>query len=76
MAKITELDKQWHELMFLCERESTFRQQGSHPKLLTLVVADIEALSRRMGFSSRQIDTREFRAVRDGGHIVRIIDER
>ena len=76
MGKITELDKQWRELMFLCEREATYRQQGTHPKLLTLVTAHIETLSRQMGFSIRQIDTREFRAERDGEHIVRIIEER
>jgi hypothetical protein len=76
MAKMTELDKQWRELMFLCEREATYRDQGTHPKLLTLVRGHIEALSRQMGFTSRQIDRREFRAERSGDRILRIIEER
>jgi hypothetical protein len=73
MAKITQLDKQWRELMFLCERESTFRQEGIHPKLLSLVSPQIEILARQMGFGDAQIQTREFRAERDGDHIVSIV---
>jgi len=76
MAKITQLDKQWRELMFLCERETTYRRQGIHPKLLPLVTAHIETLSRQMGFTPRQIERREFRAERSGEHILRIIEER
>jgi len=75
MAKVTELDKQWRELMFLCERELTYRQRGIHPRLLSLVTPEIDALARRMGFSARQIHTREFRAERDGDHIVRIVGD-
>jgi hypothetical protein len=73
MAKITALDKQWSELMFLCEREATYRQRGIHPKLLSLLTPQIDALARQMGFGDAQIQTREFRAERDGGHIVRIV---
>jgi len=73
MAKVTPLDKQWHELMFLCEQESNYRQQGNHPRLLKLVAAHIDELAGQMGFGPGQIRSREFRSVRDGEHIVDII---
>jgi hypothetical protein len=41
--------------------------------VLKLVNADIEQLAREMGFSERQIATREFRAERDGKRITRIV---
>ena len=72
MPKVTKLDKQWEELMFLCDQESAYRRQGDHPKLLTLVVAQIEELAASMGFSDSQIRGREFRAEREGGRIVRL----
>ena len=72
MAKLTKLDRQWHELMFLCEKESAYRQEGNHPKLLKIITAQIEDLAQQMGFSARQIQTREFRAERSGERIVRI----
>ena len=72
MGKVTLLDKQWHELMFLCQKESTYRQQGNHPRLIKLVAAQLEELAAEMGFSQQQIQTREFRAERDGVHILRI----
>ena len=46
---------------------------ASHPRLLKLVSAEIDALARAMGFSERRIATRDFRAERDGSRIVRII---
>lgn len=76
MAKPKTLDKQWHELMFLCEQETSYRRTGTHPKLLKLVSPQIETLARELGFSERQIQTREFRAERNGERIVRIIAER
>jgi hypothetical protein len=72
MPKTTALDKQWNELMFLCEKESSCRREGNHPKLLRLITSQIADLAEQMGFSSRQIQTREFRAERDGQHILRI----
>ena len=48
------------------------RREGNHPKLLRLIASQITDLAGQMGFSSRQIQTREFRAERDGGHILRI----
>ena len=76
MPKTTPLDKQWSELMFLCEKESTCRKAGNHPKLLKLITSHIASLAEQMGFSSRQIETREFRAERDGQHILRIATDR
>ena len=73
MAKPTALDKQWQELMTLCASEGRFKADGTHPKLLKLLKTQIDELAAQMGFSERLIATREFRAVRDGGHIARII---
>ena len=73
MAKLTRLDKQWQELMFLCEQESNYQQENNHPRLLKLVAAHIDELAGQMGFGHRQTRSREFRAVRDGEHIVDII---
>jgi hypothetical protein len=73
MPRITRLDKQWQQLMALCESESKFRSEGVHSRLLKLVASDIEALAAEMGFSPHRIATRDFRAQRDGHHIVGII---
>jgi hypothetical protein len=72
MPKTTQLDKQWSELMYLCEKESTCRKEGNHPKLLKLIANQIADLAGQMGFSPRQIETREFRAEREGPHILRV----
>ena len=71
--KQTSLDRQWRRLMSLCESESKFKKDGRHPRVLKLVSADIDELAAEMGFSPRRIATRDFRAVRDGDHIVDII---
>ena len=73
MPKITPLDKQWDELMFLCRKEAEFSTSGRHPKVLKLVSRQIDVLAAQMGFTSRLIKTREFRSERIGGHIVRIV---
>ena len=70
MPKITPLDKQWQQLMWLCESESKFRSKGNHPRLLNLVTSEIAQLATQMGFSAERIATREFRAERVGDHIV------
>ena len=75
MNKITPLDKQWDELMFLCRKESEFRKDGGHPKVLMLVTRQIDELAAQMGFSQQITKTREFRSERSGGHIVRIVKE-
>jgi hypothetical protein len=75
MPKITGLDKQWQQLMTLCENESKMREEGNHPRLLKLIASDIEALGAELGFNARRIAGREFRAQRDGDHIVAIITD-
>ncbi len=70
MPKVTPLDRQWTELMSLCETEARCRETGKHPRLLRLLADEIERLARHMGFEAAQIQTREFRAERQGGHIV------
>ena len=75
MPRMTPLDKQWDELMFLCRKESEFREDGGHPKVLKLVSQQIDELAAEMGFSLQRIKTRDFRSERSGGHIVRIVKE-
>ena len=59
--------------MSLCGKEREYQASGRHPKLLRLVREQIDHLGGDMGFSERQIETREFRAEKSDGHIVRII---
>jgi hypothetical protein len=75
MAKITGLDKQWQQLMTLCENESKMQKEGNHPRLLKLLASDIDALGTELGFDAGRIARREFRAHRDGAHIVAIITD-
>lgn len=70
--KHTAIDKQWDELMDLCRKESEFQESGRHPKTAKLVSSRIDELATEMGFTAQQIEKREFRALRDGSHIVRI----
>jgi hypothetical protein len=73
--KNTRLDLQWQQLMALCESEVSLRAKGHQARLLNLVASDIERLAGEMGFSPKRIKTREFRAERADGHIVRIVTE-
>ena len=75
MAKLTLLDKQWQELMALCADEARFSAEGHHAKLLNVITSRIEELAGEMGFSTRRITTRDFRAERDGDHIRRIVTD-
>jgi len=75
MAKVTALDKKWQDLMALCESETKLRTEGRHARLARFVAAEIERLGREMGFSLQRITSRDFRAERDGGHIVRLITD-
>ena len=75
MPKVTALDQRWQQLMALCESEAKFRSEGRHPRLLKLIASEIEKLATDMGFSPRQLATRDFRAERDGHHIVSLITE-
>jgi hypothetical protein len=75
MARVTTLDKSWQDLMSLCGMEKELRTTNRHPKLLRHVSDEIDRLASGMGFSARQIVSREFRAVKNGDHIVRVIIE-
>jgi len=75
MPKVTALDKQWRELMSLCETEAKFLADGGHPRVSKLIARQIDELARDMGFTERTIVTRDFRAERNGDHIVKIIAE-
>ena len=70
MPRHSPLDKQWQDLMALCAKEAEFRAEDKHPKLLRFVSEQIDQLAAEIGFSDDQIKTREFRAVREGDHIV------
>ena len=72
MLRPTTLDNQWRNLMELCENEARFRVKGGHPRLLSLLASDIERLAAEMGFSARRIESRDFRAKREGDHIVEL----
>jgi hypothetical protein len=69
----TALDKQWHHLMSLCEKEKEYSRQQGHPKLLRLITEQINQIAADMGFSKLQIHRREFRAEKQGESIIRII---
>jgi hypothetical protein len=73
MPKITQLDRQWEELMSLCKREEDMRAEGTHPKLLKVVSRGIDDLAAQMGFSARRTRTREFRSEKSDGHIIGIV---
>lgn len=73
MSKSTQLDKEWAQLMSLCESEAKLRSEGGHPRLLKLISSDIDELARRMGFSAERIATRDFCAQRNGDHIIGIL---
>jgi hypothetical protein len=75
MPRTSRLDKQWQDLMALCAKEAEFRATDKHPKLLKFVSEQIDQMGAEMGFSNGQIKSREFRAERDGDHIVRPIVE-
>lgn len=66
------MENRWNALMSLCSKERDYQASGRHPKLLKLVREQIDHLAGDMGFSERQIKTREFRADKSAGHIVLI----
>jgi hypothetical protein len=71
--RVTELDRKWQELMSLCGKEKEFLAAQSHPKLVRLVSKEIDRVASELGFSEAQIRNREFRAERDGDHIIRLL---
>jgi hypothetical protein len=73
MARQTELDRRWNDLMGLCTKEREYRANGQHPRLLRYLSQQIDRLAAEMGFKERQISSREFRAEKDGEHISRLL---
>ena len=71
----TELEKQWEELMFLCQREKEYLTDKTHRVLVKVVTRRIDELARQMGFSEAQIQRRNFRAEKSEGRIISIITE-
>ncbi len=75
MPKISDLDKNWQELMFLCNKEEEYVRDATHPKVLAHIRRQIETLAAEMGFTPAQVTSRQFRAERDGQHITRILTD-
>jgi len=75
MTRSTVLDRQWQELMSLCQREKEYVSANNHPKLLKFLTEQIDQLAAELGFSEAQIRKREFRAEREGAHIARLLVE-
>ena len=71
----TDLEKQWDELMFLCQREKEYLTEQTHRVLVKVLTKRIDELSRQMGFSEKQIQGRNFRADRTDGRITTIVTE-
>jgi hypothetical protein len=69
------LDRHWNELMLLCNRETDFKNNGKHPKLLKYISDQVDERARAMGFGDRQIRSRDFRAERQNGHITRLLTD-
>jgi hypothetical protein len=59
--------------MSLCTRERAYQVKNEHPKLLNLVRVEIDVLAAEMGFNQKQINSREFRAEKDGERILRLL---
>jgi hypothetical protein len=70
-----ELQRQWDELMFLCQREKEYLTDRTHRVLVKIVTQQIDELARQMGFSEAQIQGRNFRAEKSGGRITSIVIE-
>ena len=75
MPRQTELEKHWHSLLVLCSRERDFKSNNIHPRVLHLISGQIDELAAMMGFSPRQISTREFRAEKDGARILSLLTD-
>jgi len=71
----TDLDRQWEELIALCAKEQEFTREHRHPKLLMFLSSQINQLAKELGFREYQIQHREFRAVKEDGHVVRLLIE-
>ena len=59
----------------MCKQEQEYAAARRHPKLVRFITQQIDKLAADMGFSEQQIKRREFRAEKDGDHIVKIFVE-
>jgi hypothetical protein len=75
VARHTPLQRQWDELMFLCQREKEYLTGQTHRVLVKVVTRRIDELARQMGFSEAQIQGRNFRADKTDGLITSIVTE-
>ena len=75
MARRTQLETQWDELMFLCQREKEYLTDRTHRVLVKVVTRRIDELARQMGFSEALIQARNFRAEKVDGRITSITTE-
>ena len=72
----SELDRKWRELTDLCVQEAEYLSENRHPKVLRLLTDQINSVAAELGFSDRQIKTREFRSEKKNGHVVRMITDK
>ena len=75
MTRRSQLEKQWDELMLLCQREKEYRTEQTHRVLLKVLVQRIDELAREMGFNEAQIQSRNFRAEKTDGRITSVVTE-
>ena len=59
--------------MALCDKEAELTRGGHHPKLAKLLANQIEQLASELGFTLEQIQAREFRVVKNGRHVVKVM---
>jgi hypothetical protein len=71
----TQLQQQWDELMFLCQREKEYLTGQTHRVLVKVLTRRIDELARHMGFSEAQIQNRNFRADKTDGRITSIVTD-
>jgi hypothetical protein len=71
----TELERQWDELMLLCQKEKEYLTEQTHRVLVKVLTRRIDELARQMGFSGAQIQGRNFRAEKTDGRITSIVTE-
>ena len=71
----TLLEKQWDELMLLCQREKQYLDEQTHRVLVKVLTRRIDELARQMGFKEAQIQNRNFRADKTDGRITSIVAE-
>jgi hypothetical protein len=60
--------------MALCSKEAEYYKRGNrHHELVTLPGTQIDRLAKELGFNDGQIGRREFRALKEDGHVVPLL---